>query len=292
VAERSSLNPKRDRNGRASPGHYDLRQSDPDRYFAALLAPEPMRHDLLTLYAFNAEIAKVGETVREPMLGEIRFAWWQETLDQIEPQSLESRGPVRDLAAVVNRHALPRDLLAGMIEARQTQDLGLAPIATWSGFEDYADRTAGALFRIAAHVMGAATVADEASVAGGRAWALTGHLRSFAVNLERHKLFLPAELFSKHGLDTNGIFHAEDAATLLAPVQEAVSRAQGYLAEFRNAWRHATKPALPAFGYLALTETYLKRMTGPSYNPTSPAPNISSQHRIAKLLLTSLIKRI
>ncbi len=58
-----------------------VRERDPDRYFSALFAPAGQRRFLFALYAFNRELAHVGETVREPMLGEIRLAWWRETLD-------------------------------------------------------------------------------------------------------------------------------------------------------------------------------------------------------------------
>jgi phytoene synthase len=44
-----------------------------------LFAPAPRRVLLFALYAFNAEVARIAETVREPMLGAIRLEWWRET---------------------------------------------------------------------------------------------------------------------------------------------------------------------------------------------------------------------
>ena len=58
-----------------------VRAADPDRYFSALFAPAALRPQLLVLYAFNAELARVAETVREPMLGAIRLEWWRETAE-------------------------------------------------------------------------------------------------------------------------------------------------------------------------------------------------------------------
>ena len=37
------------------------------------------RSYLFALYAFNDEVARVAEKVREPMLGAIRLEWWRET---------------------------------------------------------------------------------------------------------------------------------------------------------------------------------------------------------------------
>src|SRR6201996_909183 len=56
-----------------------VRDADPDRYFATLFAPPAMRPHLFALYAFNADVARVAESVREPMLGAIRLEWWRET---------------------------------------------------------------------------------------------------------------------------------------------------------------------------------------------------------------------
>ena len=58
-----------------------VRSADPDRYFSALFAPAGSRPFLFALYAFNAEVARVAETVREPMLGAIRLEWWRETAE-------------------------------------------------------------------------------------------------------------------------------------------------------------------------------------------------------------------
>ena len=58
-----------------------VRAADPDRYFSALFAPAAARPFLFALYAFNAETARVAETVREPMLGAIRLEWWRETAE-------------------------------------------------------------------------------------------------------------------------------------------------------------------------------------------------------------------
>ncbi len=59
-----------------------LERVDPDRCLAAkLVEEEAAREELLALYAFNDELARVAESVREPMLGEMRLAWWEEALD-------------------------------------------------------------------------------------------------------------------------------------------------------------------------------------------------------------------
>ncbi|MDE1903717.1 MAG: squalene/phytoene synthase family protein, partial [Alphaproteobacteria bacterium] len=54
-----------------------VRQHDRDRFATAMFAPEPRRENLFALYAFNYELAKVRESVREPMMGRVRLQWWR-----------------------------------------------------------------------------------------------------------------------------------------------------------------------------------------------------------------------
>ena len=57
-----------------------MRHHDRDRFQTALFAPAERREALFALYAFNYEIARVREAVREPMLGQIRLQWWREAI--------------------------------------------------------------------------------------------------------------------------------------------------------------------------------------------------------------------
>src|SRR3954447_14801823 len=57
-----------------------VRRHDRDRYQTALFAPSDRREALFALYAFNYEVARVRETVTQPMLGQIRLQWWREVI--------------------------------------------------------------------------------------------------------------------------------------------------------------------------------------------------------------------
>jgi len=57
-----------------------LREGDKDRFLATLFAPADKRGPLFALYAFNHEVARVRETVREPLAGEVRLQWWRDAV--------------------------------------------------------------------------------------------------------------------------------------------------------------------------------------------------------------------
>src|SRR5580698_11046207 len=84
-----------------------VRAADPDRYFSALFAPAALRPQLLALYAFNHEVARVAETVREPMLGAIRLEWWRETVEGAHRGMPRNLDVAKGLAALLQAVPLP-----------------------------------------------------------------------------------------------------------------------------------------------------------------------------------------
>ena len=82
-----------------------VRAADPDRYFSALFAPPAARPWLFALYAFNHEVARVAETVREPMLGAIRLEWWRETVEGAPMGAPRNHDVAKGLAALFQAHA-------------------------------------------------------------------------------------------------------------------------------------------------------------------------------------------
>ena len=141
-----------------------LRRHDRDRYQTALFAPAARREALFVLYAFNYEIARVRESVTEPMLGQIRLQWWRETLDAAyagaAPRAHEVATP---LTAAIREFGLSRPPFDRLIDARE-RDLADAPPATLAALEDYAEATSAGLVRLALEILG---IRDAAAPGGG-----------------------------------------------------------------------------------------------------------------------------
>src|ERR1700691_4933202 len=95
-----------------------LRAADPDRYFASLFAPAALRPHLFALYTFNHEVARIAETVREPMLGAIRLEWWRETAEAAARGVPRNHDVARGLAAMFAAHQIELAALEGIIAAR------------------------------------------------------------------------------------------------------------------------------------------------------------------------------
>src|SRR5205823_14855370 len=103
-----------------------VRTGDRERYLSALFAPAEHRRALFALYAFNLEIARIREVVRNPGAGEIRLAWWREVLRGEERGGVEGNPVAAALRATVLEHGLSEQRLTEILDARSF-DLGSEP---------------------------------------------------------------------------------------------------------------------------------------------------------------------
>lgn len=124
-----------------------VRDTDKDRFLAALFAPASGRAGLYPVYAFDLEIAAVAQRVREPMTGEIRLQWWHDALSG----ETEAAGHpvVQALLDTMAERGIDRALALSVIEARR-RALYAQSEPDEAEFELSASQSAGAVFRMAA----------------------------------------------------------------------------------------------------------------------------------------------
>lgn len=116
-----------------------LRDTDRDRYLACLLSPADRRNALAALYAFNAEIARIRDSVREALPGEVRMQWWHDLLEGSPHGDSQSHPVASALLETIERYRLPRPVLSNMIEAR-IFDLYDDPFEDRNALEGYAGK--------------------------------------------------------------------------------------------------------------------------------------------------------
>ena len=131
-----------------------MRRHDRDRYQTVLFAPAARREALFALYAFNYEIARVRESVTEPMLGQIRLQWWRENIAAaFEGGPVRHHPVVEALTGSIRELPMTRDHFDRLINARET-DLDDQPPASLRTLEDYAEATSARLIYLALEVLG------------------------------------------------------------------------------------------------------------------------------------------
>lgn len=266
-----------------------VRKHDPDRYFSALFAPGDERRHLLALYAFNHELARVAETVREPMMGEIRLQWWRDALEQARAGKPRRHDVAEALSETLRRIELPQSLFEEMIEAR-TFDSSADTFADFSALERYVDRTSGNLMRLGARVLGAGDSCDSLAQAAGIAYGLTGALRTLPFHTARHKLYLPAKLLGILSISEEDVFAQHDGLKLKAAVNQTALHALDHLRIARAMAR--PKKALSAFLPATLVPLTLRRMTRKWFDPFHHSSEIPLHRRQMALLGAAMRGRI
>lgn len=159
---------------------------------ASRFAPEGARAGLAALYAFDLELSRIVGVVSQQLMGEIRLAWWRESLEAVAAGK-PGRHPVLDaLAPLVREGRLSHMALEALIEARHA-DLDADALADDATRLSYIDGTVGAVMALAAGLLDPAAK-PEATLSAGRAWGWAGLVRTGKITAEAARPHLMAAL--------------------------------------------------------------------------------------------------
>lgn len=102
----------------------ELKARDRERWLSTLWAPAPARAALVALHAYDVEQQRIVADAREPLLAEIRLAWWRE---QLEALSLGRLAPPQPLLRALRHQARTRAVDLAALTALEE---GLLPLLT------------------------------------------------------------------------------------------------------------------------------------------------------------------
>ena len=241
----------------------EVRLRDRDRYLCALLAPDQKRNGLLTLYAFNGEIARIRETVSEPLLGNIRLQWWREAIEAIYEDKLVPLHEVAQaLQETIEEYHLLREPFDRLLDAREF-DMQDRPPEDMEALVAYGEGTVSTLQQLAVQVLSGESGGDAARNLGV-AWSLTGLVRAVPFQASMGRTFLPNNLLKAKGLDPLRLSPSDE---LNLVVEQVAKKAGKALEESRGKKSQIPSVALSAMLLAPLTEAYLKQLKRVGFNP-------------------------
>jgi phytoene synthase len=250
------------------------RLNAPDRYYAALFAPAPVRGDLIALAAFDGEIARIAQLVSDVALGEIRIAWWRDALLGSDRTSDLTGNPVLDqFADVVQRHGLSSAALEAYFDAHMDA-LFADPPADDIALNERFRAIDGTPLAFALQILHGPLDADANDLIGaaGRASGLTRMALTLPYALAAHRAPLP-ETRSPAPSDTNWrpqiAWLAQEAGAALAAVRRQLT---GKTQDFTTA-------LLP----LALIEPYFRALQKPGHEPSRDIVDIAPLARLWRI---------
>ncbi len=248
-----------------------VRRHDRDRFMTALFAPAERREALFALYAFNYEVARVRESVTQPMLGQIRLQWWRDAIAAAYAGEPARRHQVAEpLAAAIRAFDLGRAHLDRLIDARE-RDLDNAPPASLAALEAYVEATSSGLVYLALEILG---VRNTAAVAAARdvgiAYALAGLLRAMPFHARAGRLYLPQDIATEFGVDPADYAGMRASPALRRAAATIAGAAADRLSAARQRRPEVPRAALPALLPAIVAGRALQRLRRAENNPFAP----------------------
>jgi 15-cis-phytoene synthase len=247
---------------RASEGDYAhcqalVRASDKDRFIATLFAPAGRRPHLFALYAFNLEIARIGEIAHEPLAGEIRLQWWH---DCLSGGDVAGHPVASALLDSVERRSLAREPLLSLIDARRF-DVYAEPMTTIGELESYVRCTSSALCGMAARVIDETAAADETADAAGLAYGLSALVSAVGAHVARGRVYVPADVLARHGAGPDDLLAGRSSSGVTAAFNDLILGAHRQYETFFARAKHMPASVRAAFLPVATVPLTLRRLS-------------------------------
>jgi phytoene synthase len=141
---------------------------DPDRTLALTYVPAERRAAIAALWRLDAALGAVLAGGREPLISQIKLAWWRDNLAKLD----EAPAPAEPVLQEVATHVLPRGIKGGQL-ARMEEGWSIllsAESLTPSDLDNYSGARGALLFRHSSQLLG---IQMNARVKrAGEGWAL------------------------------------------------------------------------------------------------------------------------
>jgi len=269
------------------------RAGEPDRYLAALLAPPAEREALLALAAFAAELARIPWlAVREPLMGEVRLQWWREALALAEGERA-GHGVADAVRQAARRYGLPAPLLEAAIDARALE-LGGVPFAGDRELGDFLWGTEGALFALAAWVLGQAPGAglEAACSAAGQAYGLARLLFSLPHSLAHGRMHLPQAAMASAGVGAHELLAGTAGAAAGRLLDGYRLQSRHSLVSARRLVAQLPRKTRIAFLPLALVAPYVRAQERAGRHSLREEPSIAPLARVWRIGAAHVLGRL
>jgi 15-cis-phytoene synthase len=238
---------------------YLVKAHDYDRYISVLFAPASKREALFALYAFDAEVSRIADLVRDPMPGEIRLQWWRDVVNGERDGEAAGHPVASELLKTIDQCKLPRSAFGAYCEAR-VFDFYNDVMPDVTALEAYLGATQSAIIQLASMILdpeaarGVSEAAGHAGVAKGIAMILS-HLPRIR---RKGQGFLPLTILNAAGLSQEEFLIEPSAAAGKRLVEAMAALGHEHMEKFRSASKGAAASLKPAFSPLATVNRQLK----------------------------------
>lgn len=200
-------------------GHYE------NFHVVSFFLPKHLHQDFYNVYSFCRWADDLGDEIGDPAESLRLLKWWRaETLAMFAGES--SHPVFTALAGTAARHQLPAEPFLNLIRAF-VQDQTVTRYQTWDALLDYCLYSANPVGRLVLFLCGYRDAERQAlSDATCTALQLANFWQDVSVDLDKGRIYLPAEVLDKHGVTFAQIEAREDSPAFRAAMADAVAAAR------------------------------------------------------------------
>ncbi len=236
-----------------------LRQFDRERFLCLMFAPPERREALFALHAFDLELALIPERVTEHLLGQMRFQWWRDAIEQTYAGNPPHHEVLQPLSEAIAAYGLERAAFDRLIDTRE-RDLDAWPNLDRAALAEYLDGTASTLAGLAMSILG---ITDSALALAARratrAWAMMRLLRDMPRHAGSGRVFLPEQACRGARIECADLLLDQAGRELGALAQAFASKAERDLREAHRAGRGIPSEAMATLLPAVLARRQLNR---------------------------------
>jgi len=273
--------------------------------------PRRLREDFRHVYAFCRWADDLGDQAGDRDRSRELLGWWRQEIDAC--YSGHPRHPVFvALHRTIQRHDIPRKPFEDLVDAF-IQDQAVTRYDTWEQVLDYCTRSADPVGRLVLYLCGYRDTARQAlSDATCTALQLTNFWQDVRRDiLERGRVYVPADVAGKHGLDIEKMVEAvrrdagedvprgdgpDSSASLLAlsesycaTLHDLVGRTWGLFERGRGLWPLVARDVRLDIQLFTLGgESILKKIQHLDYNTLARRPRLGKAAKVA-LMIRALV---
>ncbi|UZJ51254.1 hypothetical protein CBS101457_000574 [Exobasidium rhododendri] len=261
-----------------------LEKVDRPSTLASQFYPAPLRPHFLAIRGFNAEVARVADSVDNELMARIRIAWWRDAIQSTyngktprNPTMLAVADAIHD-PYIQSHGGLVEDHFISICDAREKDLSASAAPPTLDEVESYAEKTSSRLFYLSLNLLGVSSPAvDEAFSHLGKARGLSIMLSSMpfhagvvwstepppkepkegeaaakkprgSIRPRQKRLVLPAEYLYNHSVVEEEVYRKGAAAKgLKDAVFDTATRANDYIISARKILKDEFKGGNPSY---------------------------------------------
>jgi squalene synthase HpnC len=195
-------------------------------HVVSLLLPKQLHQDFYNIYAFCRWADDLGDEIGEPQESLRLLAWWRNELQAM--YAGEASHPVFvALKGTVRRHDIPIEPFDRLIHAFE-QDQTTTRYQTWEGVFGYCVNSANPVGHLVLYLCGYRDAErQQLSDYTCTALQLANFWQDVTVDLQKDRIYLPLDLFDKHGYAIRNLFAREFNSCFEAVMRDAVEVAGG-----------------------------------------------------------------